>query len=203
VEPGPGGAGVLVFASDRGAASFVGYDRRGTYDEPAPRAKILPERELMAACRGIKTAERRVMINGEHAVISSYGKTTTSQKEVPVGYSQLECLCARDACLMIARRRAAGDGPPARLLGRFDVALVRSAIKVLEEHGDPVILSIGHGARADGADAPLRIYSESLDAVVVVMPQKKEGEPYPQMPDWIVRVAQSQPPSDTPLAQAG
>ena len=200
VEPGPGGSGVLVFASDRGAASFVGYDGRGTFDEPSRRVKILPTRELIDACRGIKTAERRVAITGERAVVSSYGKTTTSVKEVPVGYSCLKCLSARDACLAAARRRAAGEGAPTRLLGRYDVALVRNAIRVLEEHGAPVMLSVGYGALPDGSDAPLRIYSESLDALAIVMPQKKKGEPYPPMPDWIAHTARTPVMADSPLA---
>jgi hypothetical protein len=81
-------------------------------------------------------------------------------------------------------------GAAAGLLGRFDVALVRDAIRALEEHGDPVILSIGQGSpENDGADRPLRLFSESLHAMVLLMPQKKPNAPYPPMPGWLSQVA--------------
>lgn len=198
IEPGPGGAGVLVASSDRGAASFVAYDPIGVYDEPHPRLKLLPTQELLRPCNGIKTAERRVMIDGEKATISSYGKTKTSVAETPVAYSSLGCISARDIAYCAARRKAAGASKIAHMLGRFDVSLLRNAIRILEDHGEPVLLSLGHGLRPDGGDAPLRLFSESLNAVVLVIPMKKD-EPYPPPPPWLAELATHGTMADSPF----
>jgi hypothetical protein len=199
LEVGPGGAGVMVASSDRGAASFVAHDPRGTYDEPTPRVKLLPTPELLRPCNGIKTAERRVMIDGDRAVISSYGKTKTSVAETPVAYSALRCISARDIAHCAARRKAIGASKIAHMLGRFDVALLRNAIRILEDHGEPVILSLGHGLLPDGGDAPLRIFSESLNAVVLIQPMKKKDQPYPPPPPWLENASRLPVMADSPF----
>lgn len=201
LEPGPGGSGVLVFASNRGASAFVALDPKGVYDDPAPRLKVLPTSELLGLCKGIKSAERSVRIDGETAVVSTYTKSTTSQRETPVAYSTLPCLSARDCCAIATRVKWCPPGGAAGLLGRYDIALVRDMVRILEDQGDPVILSIGQGSpENEGADRPLRVFSESLNAMAIVMPQKRRDTPYPPMPEWLSQVARGPALSDSPTA---
>jgi hypothetical protein len=200
IEPGPAGAGVLVAASNRGASGFVAFDPKGRYEAGAPRLKLLPTPELLSACRGIKTAERSLRLDGPVAVVSTYTKSTTSHKEMPVAYSTLTALSARDIALSAVASQIEKPGPTHGLFGRFDIALVRDAVRILEEHGEPVLLSIGRGSAArDGEDRPLRLFSESLNAMVIIMPMKKKDVPYPPPPAWLGEVGAQPPLSDSPM----
>ena len=53
----------------------MAHDPSGRTDETI---KLLPDPELMKFCRGIKTADRELRIEGNNALVTTFRKSTTS-----------------------------------------------------------------------------------------------------------------------------
>jgi hypothetical protein len=171
----PHAGGVAVTSSDRGAASFYGFDPNGY----APRAATFsPGKELATACKGIKTAARELIIEGSLATVTTYYKEHSTAKDFQI--LQLD-----DAPPMRAAIRGAmdfwGDAPAlTTTAGRYDLDLLTKACKTLAEETDQLVLS-GY----DGG--PLRLQSDKLRCVVLLMPQT--AQPLPPLPPWLADFA--------------
>ena len=164
--------GVSVSASDRGAATFIGWDPRGMASE---EACLLPSRDLAAACRGIKTAERDVSVDGDLAVVTTYHKAHSTSKEFPVAYAS--CPPPPFADVIAKAIEYWGATPElSRTAGRYDLGLLLGALKALGTEDDSVVLSAWQGG-------PLRLQRGDVHAVILLMPQ--EAQPLPGVPAWL------------------
>jgi hypothetical protein len=168
----PLAGGVSVSASDRGAATFIGWDPSGLATE---EAFLLPGRDLAAGCRGIKTADRDVSIEDDLAVVTTYHKAHSVSKEFPVAYSSCPPPPFGD---VIAKAISYWGATPelSRTAGRYDLGLLLKALKVLGTEDDSVVLSAWQGG-------PLRLQREDVQAVIMLMPQ--EAQPLPGVPAWL------------------
>jgi hypothetical protein len=153
--------GVLLAASDHGKVTAVGFDRQGTADEAL---SILPSPELLKACAGIKTAERGISIDGDRALVTTYYKASSNKgKEI-------------DAALAACVERWGATPELSQTAGRYRVAYLERAIKAAGLLADSLVLSAFDGG-------PLRLQGESIELIILVMPQT--AEPIPAFPDWI------------------
>lgn len=174
----PHAGGCLVAASDRGAGTFLGFDPQGAADETAV---ILPEKSLVAACNGIKTATRELQIDGDTALVITSNKTTSSAKEFRVTRSSQPAVPFRE--LMARVVETWGQTPEvSTTAGRYDAALLAKAMRAMGTELDGLVLSSYHGG-------PLRLQGERLQVVVFLMPQT--AEPLPAVPDWLTTYARS------------
>jgi hypothetical protein len=174
----PLSGGVSVSASDRGAATFIGWDPSGTTSE---EVCLLPSRDLAAACRGIKTAERDVSIDGDLAVVTTYHKAHSTSKEFPLAYASCPPPPFED---VIAQAIEFWKAAPefSRTAGRYDLGLLLKALKALGSEDDSVVLSSWNGG-------PLRLFREDIQATILLMPQ--EAKPIPGTPPWLADFAAS------------
>ena len=83
ISPAPKG-GVFVASTDRGNIACLAYDPAGTADETI---KLLPDPDLIKFCRGIKTADRELRIEGNNALVTTFRKSTNEQRETIVNKS--------------------------------------------------------------------------------------------------------------------
>jgi hypothetical protein len=171
----PHAGGVVVMASDRGAGAFYGFDPTGFAPEAAT---FIPAKGLATACKGIKTAQRELTIDDSIALVTTYYKEHSTSKEFQVNRAA-EQLPSRQVI------RATVDlwGDPPNLsptAGRYDSALVTRACKILAEESDSLVLC-GY----DGG--PLRVQSEALRSVVLLMPQA--AQELPPFPAWLADYA--------------
>ena len=67
ISPAPRG-GVFVASTDRGNIACLAHDPAGQADRVM---RLLPDAELIKFCRGIKTAERQLRIEGNNALVST------------------------------------------------------------------------------------------------------------------------------------
>jgi hypothetical protein len=167
----PHAGGVVVTASNRGAASFYGFDPQGH----APQeATFSPGKELAAACKGIKTAQRELTIEGSTALVTTYYKEHSTAKEFQV--SQLSERPPMRPVIAMAIDLWGESPSLSTTAGRYDLDLLTKSVKVIAEESESVILS-GY----DGG--PLRLQSEELGCVVLLMPQV--AKPLPSLPAWL------------------
>lgn len=167
----PHAGGVVVTATDRGAAGFYGFDPMGAAPE---QATFSPGKELATACKGIKTAQRELTIDGNAAVVTTYYKEHSTSKEF-----QAQRLSQQAPMKDIVRAAIEiwGDAPAvSTTAGRYDLGLLNKATRAIAEEADALVLS-GY----DGG--PLRLQSETLRCVVLLMPQS--AQPLPQLPPWL------------------
>ena len=92
ISPAPKG-GVFVASTDRGNIACLAYDPAGTADETI---KLLPDPDLIKFCRGIKTADRELRIEGNNALVTTFRKSTNEQRETIVNKIGVECFNFED-----------------------------------------------------------------------------------------------------------
>ena len=178
------GRGVVVTASDRGAATFLALDPQGTADE---EAAFIPDDELIKAARGIKTAARELLIEEGRATVTTFRKTTSESKEFPVHRTQQRL---PDLPGTIARAVEYWSATPelTTTAGRYDLQLLHKAIRAMVDDTDSIVISAFQGG-------PLRLQREDTGVVVLLMPQT--ARPIPPMPAWLLRYAQVPAAADT------
>jgi len=172
IRVAPLAGGVSVAASDRGAATLIGWDPNGS---ASSEACLLPSRDLANACKGIKTAERDVSIDGDQAVVTTFFKSHSVAKEFPVTYSSCPPPPFEET---IAAAISYWHATPelSRTAGRYDLGLLLKALKALGSEDDAVVLSAWQGG-------PLRLQRGDVQAVILLMPQ--EAQPLPGIPAWL------------------
>lgn len=175
VEPGRE-SGVLVVASDGGKATAIGYDASGEADESA---NLLPSNDLLAACRGIKTAAREIAIDETRATVTTYHKASSDRKEFLLLRSAEPFPPIRAALAACLDTWGAAPSVSATA-GRYSTHYLEKAIKAAGSLTDALVLSAFDGG-------PLRLQGDGLELMVLVMPQT--AEPIPPVPDWAVKFA--------------
>ncbi len=177
ISPAPSG-GVFVAATDRGNIACLAHDPGGKADETI---QLLPDAELMKYCRGIKTADRELMIDANNAVVTTYRKSTNERRETIVNKSIIEfppLANAISACL----ERWSSSPALSATAGRYESVYVERALKGLSSTSESVVLSSFDGG-------PLRVQTDKADVVVLVMPQV--AEKIPSVPEWLSDYAAS------------
>lgn len=173
----PHAGGVVISSSDRGAALFYGFDPTGLAPEAATFA---PGKELAAACKGIKKAQRELTIEDDRAIVTTYYKEHNTSKEFQV--SRLSESPAMGPVLH-ATIDLWGETPASSsTAGRYDLDLLHKATRTILEESDCLVLSGYNGG-------PLRLQSEELRCVVLLMPQT--AVPLPGLPPWLADYAQT------------
>lgn len=175
----PHAGGVLVASTNQGQVSFLGYDPNGSADESC---NIVACDKLLAACAGIKSAERDVFIEDGRATVTTYYKAADNKKkEFPVLYSSVPFPPLASAVQACVDRWSATPATTATA-GRYASSFLLDAIKAVSGCGDSITLSAFDGG-------PLRLQSDTLDMLILVMPQT--AEPIPPLPDWVCSFAQA------------
>lgn len=174
----PHAGGVLVASTNQGQVSFLGYDQQGTADETC---NIIASDKLLAACTGIKSAERDIVIDGPNAKVTTYRKTADNEvKEFQVFYSATEFPPLEEAIGACIERWSATPLASATA-GRYAAPFLTKALKAAAACSDSITLSAFDGG-------PLRIQCQGLDMLILIMPQT--AEPIPTLPDWVCSFAQ-------------
>tara|TARA_Y100000589_G_C27144509_1_gene626219 strand:- start:62 stop:679 length:618 start_codon:yes stop_codon:yes gene_type:complete len=177
ISPAPKG-GVYVASTDKGNIACLAHDPGGQADETI---KLMPDPEMIRLCRGIKTAERELKIDGNNAIVTTFRKTTSERKEIIISRSISEFPPLSKAVNSCVQRWS--DSPEvSATAGRYESRYVERALKGLSGLSDSVILSAFDGG-------PLRIQTEAANIVVLVMPQT--AEKIPVLPEWLKEYAQS------------
>jgi len=175
----PHAGGILLAGSDEGKVTALAFDRDGRGDETAT---IIPSTELLKACSGIKTAERGVVIDGNSAVVTTYYKTSNSKgKELPV-HRSITPFPPIDQAIAACIERWSATPKLSETAGRYKLRYLERAIRNAGLYSDSLVLSAFEGG-------PLRIQGESIELVILVMPQT--AEPIPAVPDWLAEIATS------------
>ena len=177
ISPAPKG-GVFVASTDRGNIACLAYDPAGTADETI---KLLPDPGLIKSCRGIKTAERELRIEGDNALVTTFRKSTNEQRETVVNKSISDfppLASAISACL----ERWSTTPSVSTTAGRYESWYLERALKGLSSTSDSVVMSAFDGG-------PLRVQTDKADVIILVMPQAKED--IPPVPEWLRDYASS------------
>jgi hypothetical protein len=189
ITPGPGGAGAIVAATDRGAALFLGFDPDGTVDEPIT---LLPYDELSRAAKGLKSGPRTLSIDTETRLAqvithlkTKAGKVVELPAPAPIGapsdFADLRSTVANFV------RFWEKNGSTSDTAGRFDVGLLTKMLDNAEILGDSVILSCLTGG-------VLRVGIEGTDLFLLLASQT--AQPIPPVPAWMASWAASGEPAD-------
>ena len=177
ISPAPGG-GAYVSSTDKGKIACLAYDASATVDETV---KLLPDPELIKSCRGIKTAERQLYIEGNNAVVTTFRKTTSEKKEFIVNQSISDfppLASAVKACV----DRWSLEPEVSATAGRYESRYIERALRGLSTAEESVVLSAFDGG-------PLRIQTDQGHVVILVMPQT--AEKIPSLPQWLKEYAHS------------
>lgn len=177
LDPSRPEAGVTVAALDRAAIGMVGYDPNGRADTTL---LLLPEPDLIKACRGIKTAERDIRIEGDTldgltARVTTYYKAHSTFKDFTVQAATGKFPPYRQIVTTILKRWGATP-ETSTTAGRYDLGLLTKAVRAMVDDTDSIVIS-GY----DGG--PLRLQREDLHVVLLLMPQT--AAPIPTVPDWL------------------
>ena len=78
--------GVFLASTDKGNVACLAFDPAGEGDETI---NLLPNTELIKASRGVKTATRTLVIEDDIAKVTTYRKTTSETKEIPINRSSV------------------------------------------------------------------------------------------------------------------
>lgn len=174
----PRGQGVTVTAlSDSAAMVVIGYDPKGSTDEPP--TVFLPTPEIKAASKGIKTAERELSIDDGLATVTTYHQSHSVQKTFPIATTDVPFPAMRAT---VAKAVEFWGSAPSELTssGRYDLSLLMSALKPMADRTNSLVIS-------PYPNGPLRLQREDLSIVVMLMPQK--AVPIPPLPDWLLGYA--------------
>jgi hypothetical protein len=190
--PGPGGAGVIAAASNRGALTFVGYDAGGTIDEPVV---FIPTKELAAASRGLKSGPRTLSIDTEARIaavttpLKTKAGTTVEMAAPPVSQ-----VAFPDVRGVIARFVSHWEsmGQQVDTCGRYDAKLLLQALRAAEGLGDSVsLVGLSGGPLLINIEASIEdgkkkaVQTQSTGLLLMLMPQT--AQPVPPPPSWARR----------------
>lgn len=175
LAPHPSGQGVtIVSVSDYQTMVFLGYDSQGACDEGA--AVFLPGTEIPKAGRGIKTAERELVIDGSVATITEYKSKTSSSQEFLITRTSTPLPPMR--AVINKTVELWGEAPEvAAATGRYSLPLLLSAIKAMADRATSISMYIY-------PDGPMRLQREDMSVVVLLMPQT--ATPIPVLPGWLL-----------------
>lgn len=175
LAPHPRG-GVLAMATRHGHSACIALDPNGFADEART---ILPSDDLLKAARALKAGNRYITLDQATATVttqysgsskSSLHAVTDSSKDFPPLRAVLrECVA-----------RWSSTPGTSVTAGRYDSELLLHAIKAAGGSQSLVLSAFDGG--------PLRLQSETLQAVILVMPQT--AEPIPPIPDWLLAYVQ-------------
>jgi len=180
----PHAGGVLVASSDHGRVSALAFDRQGRADESCD---LLASSELLRSCSGIKTAERELSLEGDTLSVTTYRKKAAHEvKTFPLQRASAPFPPLDQAVAACVRHWGAAP-TLSRTAGRYDSAYLEKALKAAGHLCDSLVLSSFDGG-------PLRLQSDTLELVILVMPQT--AAPIPPLPDWLERFAAD---ASTPL----
>ena len=193
ISPDPRG-GVYVASTDHGKIACLAFDPVGSGDETV---QLLPNNDLIKACRGIKTAERTITIGSNRitescpaqppspantAIVTTHRKSTNDRVEVPLLYSSIE-FPPLAKTLRAMLERWSGLPSTSATAGRYDANYLQKAIKGLTAQNSSVVLSAFDGG-------PMRIQGDNDSVVILVMPQT--AEPIPPIPEWLTAYSRRQ-----------
>lgn len=168
-----GDQGVFVSATDQGNVAFMAFDPKGIGDETVV---VLPDAELTKSCKGLKTAEREVRIQGNTALVTTYRKTASNEaKEIPLTRSSVEFPPLARIMRQCVERWGAAPEVTASA-GRYSNQYIEKAMKTLAVYEDSVVMSCFDGG-------PLRLQGDTGNVTILVMPQT--ALPVPRQPDWL------------------
>jgi hypothetical protein len=185
VEPLPGGQGVLVMATNRGATVFAGIDRAGTADGAAT---FLPGKDIPAKGRGIKTSKRSLFID----TAAGIARVTTHHKTAANEITELPAPLLSSVPFPPLKERLGdclrywnhpGDGEISA--GSYGGDELLAVIKAARSLGDSISLS----GFSPGGPLRVQVHSERVlqdDVVLLVIPQSKI--PVPPPPAWLNEV---------------
>ena len=181
VQISPAGVdnGVFVASTDKGNIACLAYDPAGQADESI---QIIPSKELVAACKPIKTAERELRITDNSALVTTYRKTTNEAKELSIQKSQVDFPDLAKAIRDCINRWTALP-EISKTAGRYDQLYLQKAIKGLSAFDSSIVMSAFDGG-------PLRLETDDNNVIILVMPQ--EAKPIPRLPEWICKYAQKE-----------
>ena len=173
IEIRPAGEqGVFLTATDQGNVLCLCYDPLGRGDETIV---LLPDSDLLKACKGIKTAEREIRIDGQTALVTTFRKSAANEaKEFPITRSSVPFPPVAEVMQACVERWGATPAVTATA-GRYSSAYIDKAVKVLQVHESSVVMSCFDGG-------PLRLQGDNGNVLVVVMPQT--ALPIPAVPEW-------------------
>ena len=177
ISPAPGG-GAFVSSTDKGKIACLAFDASATVDETV---RLLPDPELIKCCRGIKTADRQLYLEGNNAVVTTFRKSTNEKREFIVNKSISDfppLASAVKACV----DRWSTQPEVSATAGRYESRYIERALKGLSTTDESVILSAFDGG-------PLRIQADQGHLVILVMPQTAEKIPF--LPQWLKEYAHS------------
>ncbi len=177
ISPAPRG-GVFVASTDRGNIACLAHDPAGRADRVM---RLLPDAELIKLCRGIKTAERQLRIEGNNALISTFRESTTEKRETIVNES-ISDFPPLSGAISSCLSKWSDTPTVSSTAGRYESVYIERALKGLATTSDSVVLSAFDGG-------PLRIQTDKANIVVLVMPQLKEK--IPSVPEWLSDYAAS------------
>lgn len=176
LAPHPDG-GVIAVATRHGHIACFARDPQGSADE---ERTILPGDALLKAARPIKSAERFVVLEGATAMVTTrYATAGDKSVEAPITDSSKPLPDLRPVLASCIERWGATPDSTSTA-GRYDTELLRHAIQAAEFSNGSLTL-----AAFDGG--PLRLQSESMELVVLLMPQ--EARPIPEIPAWLTTFA--------------
>ncbi len=170
--------GVFLASTDQGNITCLAYDPAGKTDESTC---LLPNKDLMRVCKGIKTGERNIRIEGDLATVTTYKKTTNQIQELPVMRSSIKfppLASAIQSCL----DRWSNTPTSSSTAGRYDIDYLNKAIRSLSVFDSSICLCAFDGG-------PLRIQGADNNLTILVMPQTAES--IPSVPIWINDYAKS------------
>lgn len=178
VELRPAGdKGVFVSATDKGNVAFMAFDPNGIGDETIV---VLPDAELTKSCKGLKTAEREIRIDGATALVTTFRKSTSNEaKEIPITRSSVEFPPLARIMRQCVERWGMAPAVTASA-GRYDNQYIEKAMKALAAYEDSVVMSCFDGG-------PLRLQGDIGNVTILVMPQT--AAPVPQQPAWLSQYA--------------
>jgi hypothetical protein len=173
----PHSKGVLAVASDEGRITALGFDPRGQADQPC---NLIPSPELLRACSGLKSAEREVALDATQATVTTYRKNGNHEvKTFPITRSSAP-FPPIDQALTVCVRTWGAAPATSSTAGRYRTTYLERALRTAGHLCESLVIS-GY----DGG--PLRLQSETLELLILVMPQT--AEPIPPLPDWLLQFA--------------
>lgn len=182
----PSGGATVTALSDHGAIGMVGFDPKGRAD----RTLVLrPEPALAKACRGIKSAERDVRIEGDDpaallARVTTYYKAHSNHKDFTVSTVRDAPFPPYRQVVQSVLERWGAEPGETSTAGRYDLTLLTKAIRLMEDDASSIVISGYEGG-------PLRLQREDTQIVLLLMPQAAEA--IPPAPDWLIRYASTSP----------
>lgn len=175
IEPLTSG-GILVAATNKGHVAFLGHDPKGIGDQART---VIAAPELIRACKGIKTAERYITIEGSTAQVTTRRKTTSASAEFPIADAAAE-FPPLASVMQATLARWSATPRLTETAGRYDAALLEKAIRTAAGAASSIVLSAFDGG-------PLRLQLEELDALILLVPQT--AQPVPPIPQWVQHYA--------------